>query len=40
LDEKLRAQGADKTVDKTNFEKYAQGMDKDFVSKVEELFVD
>lgn len=38
LDEKLRAQGVHKTVDKTNFENYARGLDKDFTGRVEQLF--
>lgn len=38
LDEKLRAQGVPKTVDKTNFDNYAKGLDKDFTSRVEKLF--
>jgi hypothetical protein len=38
VDEKLKAQGVPKTVDKTNFENYAKGLDKDFTARVEKLF--
>jgi hypothetical protein len=38
LDEKLRTQGVVKTVDKENFQKYSEGLDIDFVSRVEKLF--
>ena len=38
LDEKLRAQGVIKSVDKENFEEYSKGLDKDFISRVEKLF--
>ena len=40
LDKKLRTQGVVKTVDKENFPKYSEGLDKDFVSRVEKLFDD
>ena len=40
LDEKLRTQGVVKTVDKENFSKYAEGLDRDFISRVEKLFDD
>ncbi|ERI89693.1 hypothetical protein HMPREF1982_04558 [Clostridiales bacterium oral taxon 876 str. F0540] len=38
LDETLKAQGVSKTVDKTNFDNYAKGLDKSFISRVEKLF--
>lgn len=38
LDNELRAQGVIKSVNKENFEKYAKGLDKNFVSRVETLF--
>jgi hypothetical protein len=38
LDKKLRTQGIVKTVDKENFTKYAEGLDIDFVRRVEMLF--
>lgn len=38
LDEKLLSQGVSKTVSKENFEKYAEGLDKDFISRVKKLF--
>lgn len=40
LDNELRAQGVMKSVNKDNFEGYAKGLDKDFVSRVEKLFND
>lgn len=39
FDEKLRIQGVVKTVDTTNFEEYAQGLDISFTSKIKRLFV-
>lgn len=38
LDEKLRAQGVDKTINKENFEKYSKDLNKEFISRVEKLF--
>jgi len=38
LDKKLKTQGIVKTVDKENFTKYSEGLDRDFVSRVERLF--
>jgi len=38
LDETLKAKGVSKTVDKTNFENYAKGLDKSFISRIEKLF--
>lgn len=38
LDQQLKEQGVEKEVNKKNFKKYASGLDKDFVSKVERLF--
>lgn len=38
LDEKLRSQGVNKTVDKENFEKYSNGLNEEFISRVEKLF--
>lgn len=38
LDKKLRSQGVAKSVDKENFEKYAKGLNKNFISRVEKLF--
>lgn len=38
LDEQLKEQGVEKEANKKNFDKYASGLDKDFVSKVEKLF--
>lgn len=38
LDKKLRTQGVVKNVDKEDFEKYSEGLDMDFVSRVEKLF--
>jgi len=40
LDKKLKAQGVIKSVNKENFEKYAKGLDKDFISRVKQLFYD
>ena len=38
LDKELRTQGVVKTVDKENFTKYSERLDRDFVSRVETLF--
>jgi len=38
LDNKLRAQGASKSVNNVNFEEYSKGLDKDFVSRMEKLY--
>lgn len=38
LDKKLKVQGVIKSVNKENFEEYAKGLDKDFISRVEKLF--
>ena len=38
LDKKLRTQGVVKNVDKEDFLKYSEGLDMDFVSRVEKLF--
>ncbi len=40
LDEKLITQGVVKNVDKEDFEKYSEGLDMNFVSRVERLFDD
>lgn len=40
LDKKLRAQGIIKNVNKENFDRYAKGLDKGFISRVEKLFND
>lgn len=39
FDRKLRSQGITKSVNKDNFEKYAEGLDEEFTSRVEKLFV-
>lgn len=38
LDEQLKAKAVEKESKKENFDKYADGMDKTFVSKIEKLF--
>ena len=38
FDRKLRSQGITKSVNKDNFEKYAEGLDKEITSRVEKLF--
>lgn len=38
LDKKLKTQGVNKTVNKTNFDNYAKGLDKSFISRVNQLF--
>ncbi len=38
LDKRLKAQGVDKRVDNENFEKYADGLDPDFISRVKQIF--
>lgn len=38
LDKKLKTQEVTKTVNKTNFDNYAKGLDKSFISRVEQLF--
>jgi len=39
FDRKLRSQGIAKSVNKDNFEKYAEGLDKEFTSRVEKFFI-
>lgn len=38
LDKKLKTQGVTKIVNKTNFDNYAKDLDKNFISRVEQLF--
>lgn len=38
LDNVLKKQGVQKTVDKSNFERFAEGLDKGYVKEVERLF--
>ncbi|NLZ47189.1 MAG: hypothetical protein GX895_00105 [Clostridiales bacterium] len=38
LDQQLKELGVEKEVNKKNFDKFASGLDKDFVSKMEKLF--
>lgn len=40
FDNKLRAEGVSKSINKANFEKYSKGLDKNFISRVEKLFDD
>ncbi len=40
FDKKIKNQGIVKTVNKENFEKYSEGLDAEFVSDVEKLFIE
>ena len=38
IDKQLKVQGVSKSVDKNNFEKFSNGLDKEYVSETEKLF--
>lgn len=40
FDEKLKSQGVTKNVDKKNFDKYSESLDKNFVDRIEKIFED